>query len=110
MPAARSPQPLFSGRVHLTNVAMALKDLPNGISKLNGNLIFDQNRLQVQDLVGTTGGGQLKLGGFLTYQQGIYGDFTATGKDIRVRLPGHQRHGRHHSAPAGFTEQHAVGR
>jgi translocation and assembly module TamB len=81
-------QPLFSGRVHLTNVAMALKDLPNGISKLNGNLIFDQNRLQVQDLVGTTGGGQLKLGGFLTYQQGIYGDFTATGKDIRVRYLG----------------------
>jgi translocation and assembly module TamB len=81
-------QPLFSGRVHLTNVALALKDLPNGISKLNGNLIFDQNRLQVQDLVGTTGGGQLKLGGFLTYQQGIYGDFTATGKDIRVRYLG----------------------
>jgi translocation and assembly module TamB len=81
-------QPSFSGRMHLTNVAMALKDLPNGISKLNGNLIFDQNRLQVQDLVGTTGGGQLKLGGFLTYQQGIYGDFTATGKDIRVRYLG----------------------
>ncbi len=81
-------QPSFSGRVHLTNVALALNDLPNGISKLNGNLVFDQNRLQVQDLVGTTGGGQLKFGGFLTYQQGIYGDFTATGKDIRVRYLG----------------------
>ena len=79
-------QPLFSGRLHLTDVALALNDLPNGISKLNGNLIFDQNRLQVQDLSGTTGGGQLKVGGFLTYQQGIYGDFTATGKDIRVAL------------------------
>jgi translocation and assembly module TamB len=81
-------QPSFSGQVHVSNVALALKDLPNGISKLNGNLIFDQNRLQVQDLVGTTGGGQLKFGGFLTYQQGIYGDFTATGKDIRVRYSG----------------------
>jgi translocation and assembly module TamB len=81
-------QPLFSGRVHVTNAALALNDLPNGISKLNGNLVFDQNRLQVQDLVGTTGGGQLKLGGFLTYQQGIYGDFTASGKDIRVRYLG----------------------
>jgi translocation and assembly module TamB len=81
-------QPSFSGRVQLANVALALNDLPNGISKLNGNLIFDQNRLQVQDLVGTTGGGQLKFGGFLAYQQGIYGDFTATGKDIRVRYLG----------------------
>jgi translocation and assembly module TamB len=81
-------QPLFSGRVHLNDVALALNDLPNGISKLNGNLIFDQNRLQVQDLVGTTGGGQLKFGGFLAYQQGLYGDFSATGKDIRVRYSG----------------------
>jgi translocation and assembly module TamB len=81
-------QPSLSGSLHLTNVALALKDLPNGISKLNGNLIFDQNRLEVQDLVGTTGGGQLKFGGFLAYQQGIYGDFTANGKDIRVRYSG----------------------
>lgn len=80
--------PSFSGRVRLSDVALALKDLPNGISKLNGNLIFDQNRLQVQDLVGTTGGGQLKFGGFVTYQQGLYGDFTANGKDIRVRYLG----------------------
>jgi translocation and assembly module TamB len=42
----------------------------------------------VQDLVGTTGGGQLKFGGFLAYQQGIYGDFSASGKDIRVRYLG----------------------
>jgi translocation and assembly module TamB len=82
------PQPVFSGRMHLTNVGLALNDLPNGISKLNGDLVFDQNRLQVQNLVGTTGGGQLKFGGFLAYQQGLYGDFTATGKDIRVRYGG----------------------
>jgi translocation and assembly module TamB len=80
--------PSFSGKMHLTNVALALNDLPNGISKLNGNLIFDENRLEVQDLVGTTGGGQLKFGGFLAYQQGIYGDFSASGKDIRVRYSG----------------------
>ena len=87
-PTGHSPSPSFSGRMHLTNVALALNDLPNGISNLNGDLIFDQNRLQVQDLVGTTGGGQLKFGGFLAYQQGLYGDFTATGKDIRVRYCG----------------------
>ena len=81
-------QPSFSGQMQLRNVAMALNDVPNGISNLNGTLIFDQNRLQVQNLVGTTGGGQLKFAGFLAYQQGIYGDFTATGKDIRVRYRG----------------------
>jgi translocation and assembly module TamB len=81
-------QPFFSGRMQLTNVALALNGLPNGISRLNGTMVFDQNRLQVRDLVGMTGGGQLKIGGFLSYQQGLYGDFTATGKDVRVRYSG----------------------
>jgi translocation and assembly module TamB len=81
-------QPFFSGRMQLTNVGLALNGLPNGISQLNGTLVFDQNRLQVQNLVGMTGGGQLKISGFLTYLQGLYGDLTATGKDVRVRYSG----------------------
>jgi translocation and assembly module TamB len=81
-------QPSLSGNMQLKNVAMALNDVPNGISNLNGNLVFDQNRLQVQNMVGTTGGGQVKVTGYLAYQQGLYGDFTANGKDIRVRYGG----------------------
>jgi translocation and assembly module TamB len=81
-------QPSFSGRVQLTDVALALNGLPNGITRLNGSMVFDQNRLQIRDLTGMTGGGQVKIGGFLTYQQGLYGDFTATGKDVRVRYAG----------------------
>ena len=81
-------KPSLTGQVRLTNVAMALNDVPTGISKLNGTLVFDQDRLEVQDLVGATGGGQLRLSGFITYQNGIYGDLTATGKDVRVRYLG----------------------
>ena len=81
-------KPALTGQVRLTNVAIALNDVPNGISKLNGTLIFDQDRLEVQNLVGATGGGQLKVGGFITYQQGIYGDLTTTGKDVRIRYSG----------------------
>jgi translocation and assembly module TamB len=81
-------RPSFTGQVQLTKVNIALSDLPNGLSNLNGTLVFDQDRLDVQNLVGNSGGGQLKLGGFITYQQGIYGDLTATGKDVRVRYSG----------------------
>jgi translocation and assembly module TamB len=35
-----------------------------------------------------TGGGQLKVGGFLTYRNGVYADLTATGDAVRVRLNG----------------------
>jgi translocation and assembly module TamB len=80
-------KPELGGQVKFTNVAVALQDLPNGLSKMNGTLVFDQDRLEVQSLTAQTGGGQLSIGGFLSFQQGLYGDLTATGKDIRVRYP-----------------------
>jgi len=42
----------------------------------------------VESLTAMTGGGQLKIGGFLTYKNGIYADLTATGDVVRVRLYG----------------------
>jgi translocation and assembly module TamB len=79
--------PNLTGQVRFADVAISLGDLPNGLSQINGTLAFDQDRLTVQELTAVTGGGRLQLGGFITYQQGLYGDLTATGKDIRLRYP-----------------------
>jgi translocation and assembly module TamB len=51
-------------------------------------LSFNEDRLNVQSLTAMTGGGQLKLGGFLTYRNGVYADLTATGEVVRVRYAG----------------------
>ena len=80
-------RPSLTGQVKFTNVAMALQDFPNGLSQMNGTLAFDQDRLDVKDLSAVSGGGKLQLGGFITYQQGLYGDLTATAKDVRIRYP-----------------------
>lgn len=80
--------PSFAGQARLSSVSLALHDVPNGISQLNGELVFNQNRLELRNLSGRTGGGQLNFGGFLTYRNGVYGDLTATGKSIRVRYAG----------------------
>ncbi|QNI33621.1 translocation/assembly module TamB domain-containing protein [Alloacidobacterium dinghuense] len=80
-------RPDLTGQVKLTNVAMSFEDFPNGMSQLNGTLEFDQDRLQVKSLTGTTGGGQVSVTGYVTYQQGIYCDVTATGTGIRIRYP-----------------------
>jgi translocation and assembly module TamB len=80
-------QPNLTGQVRFANVALSLGDLPNGLSQMNGTLVFDQDRLTVQQLTAVTGGGRLQLGGSISYQQGLYGDLTATGKDIRIRYP-----------------------
>ncbi len=80
--------PALNGNVQFQNVNAAMDGIPNGLSNLNGTLVFNENRLVVQNLVATTGGGQLKLGGFLTYKNGLYADLTATGEVVRVRLYG----------------------
>ncbi len=79
--------PGLQGRIDFQNAALALEDLPNGLSQLNGTLEFNQNRLEVKSLTAMSGGGLLTLGGYLAYQHGLYADLTATGKEIRIRYP-----------------------
>jgi translocation and assembly module TamB len=80
--------PNLTGNVTFQNVNAAVDGIPNGLSNMNGTLQFNQNRLVVQSLTATTGGGQLKIGGFLTYRNGFFADLTATGDSVRVRLYG----------------------
>ena len=79
--------PNFAGNVQIENGAIAFVDLPNGLSDINGSLNFDRNRLRVQRLNARTGGGDLVLGGYVTYSNGIFFDLTGTGRDIRIRYP-----------------------
>ena len=81
-------QPVLTGNVKLQNVNLAIDGVSNGLSNLNGTLAFDNDRLDVKDLAGTTGGGQLKIGGYLTYKNGLVANLTATGEAVRVRLYG----------------------
>jgi translocation and assembly module TamB len=85
----RIKSPQLTGDVNFVHVNLAVDGIPNGLTDLNGSLAFNQNRLDVKDLVGTTGGGKLRIGGSLSYQQkGIFADLTASGDNVRVRLYG----------------------
>jgi translocation and assembly module TamB len=81
-------KPALTGKIQFVNVNAAMDGVPNGLSAMNGTLVFNEDRLQVQSLTATTGGGQIKIGGFLTYTNGIYANLTATGDVVRVRLYG----------------------
>jgi translocation and assembly module TamB len=80
--------PALTGKVQFDNVNVAMDGIPNGLNKMNGTLVFNQDRLQVESLTATTGGGQLKIGGYLRYRNGLFADLTATGDVVRVRLYG----------------------
>lgn len=80
--------PALTGKVQFDNVNVAMDGIPNGLNQMNGTLVFNEDRLQVQSLTATTGGGQLKIGGYIRYRNGFFADLTATGDVVRVRLYG----------------------
>lgn len=79
--------PDLTGQVKFTNVNVALEDYVNGLSRMNGTLAFDQDRLDFQNVTAYSGGGLIKVGGFVTYHRGLYADLTADAKDVRIRYP-----------------------
>jgi translocation and assembly module TamB len=85
--AGNSARPQLSGRLELADASVSFVDLPNGLSHINGSLVFAQDRMQIEKLTAQTGGGTLNVGGFLAYRSGLYFDLTATGKDVRLRYP-----------------------
>jgi translocation and assembly module TamB len=80
--------PEITGKVQFDKVNVAMDGIPNGLSNMTGTLVFNGDRLQVQNLTATTGGGTLKIGGSIRYRNGVYADLTATGDVVRVRLYG----------------------
>lgn len=85
--AGNSARPQLSGRLELKDASVSLLDLPNGLSHISGSLVFAQDRMQIEKLTAHTGGGELDVGGFLAYRNGIYFDLAANGSDIRLRYP-----------------------
>jgi translocation and assembly module TamB len=84
----RLKKPQLTGNVLFQGVNLAVDGIPNGLSDLNGTLVFNEDRLDVKNLTAMTGGGQLKIGGYLAYQKGIFADLTATGDVVRIRYNG----------------------
>ena len=80
--------PQMQGRVNVEHGALNYAGLPSGLSDMNGSLLFNQNRLQVETLTAHSGGGTLTLSGQATAYAGqISFDVGVIGQDIRLRYP-----------------------
>jgi len=82
-------RPSLRGNLKVQNGSITYQDFPNGLSEIAGTFIFNQDRLQVQELTARTGGGLLHFDGFLTFSasQGLFFNLAASGRDIRLRYP-----------------------
>ncbi len=79
--------PDLSGQVKLTSVNLALNTITNGLSRMNGTLVFDQDRLDFRDVTAYSGGGLIRVGGFATWHHGLYVDLSANADQVRIRYP-----------------------
>ena len=52
--------------VDIQHGGLSMIDLPAGLGDINGSLVFNQNRLEVEHLTARTGGGLVTFGGFIT--------------------------------------------
>lgn len=79
--------PRLVGKMQVRHVDMHMQEVTNGISALDGTLVFDQDRIVIRQLQGYTGGGKVDFTGFATYRNGLYLNLDAKAQDIRIRYP-----------------------
>jgi translocation and assembly module TamB len=80
--------PKITGRARVQDASATYSDFPVGLSKVNGDFVFDQSRLTFDGLTAQSGGGLLRLGGSLTYGQGpMRFDVNAAATTVRIRYP-----------------------
>ena len=80
--------PVLSGRADIVHAGLSMIDLPAGLGDVNGTLVFNQDRLEVEKLAGRMGGGQVTLAGFVTFGRTLGFNLTSNGKEIRFRYSG----------------------
>ena len=80
--------PQVAGRMELKDASFYLADFPNGLDNINGVILFDQRRANIEKLTATTGGGDLVLSGFVGFggNEFVY-QLQARADRVRIRYP-----------------------
>jgi translocation and assembly module TamB len=81
-------QPATQGNIRIVNTALAQEGAPVALSKVNGQLSISGNRLQIDQLDGTAGGGTISAHGSATYGQQINFAMDIQAKSVRIRPTG----------------------
>ncbi|MGH9499016.1 MAG: translocation/assembly module TamB domain-containing protein [Terriglobales bacterium] len=86
--AGTMAHPTFQGRLQVDSGSIQYSDLPSALSDINGSLVFNTNRLQIENLSAHVGGGMVSFGGYATaYNRQLSFDLTLKGQDVRLRYP-----------------------
>jgi translocation and assembly module TamB len=86
--AGTMSRPQVIGQASVRDASATYADFPVGLSKVNGNFVFNRSQLLFDRLTAEAGGGQMSLSGSVTYGEGpLRYEVTATTSTIRIRYP-----------------------
>jgi translocation and assembly module TamB len=79
--------PTVAGQLQLKDIAVNTADAPVGVEKLNGTLDIANDRVQVSQMTAQVGGGQVSMGGSITYRPAMQFSLALKGQSVRLRYP-----------------------
>jgi translocation and assembly module TamB len=84
---ANGGKPEVTGQIKIQNVSVITTTAPVGIDSLNGTLDLKNNQIQMTELKGQVGGGDISIGGAITYKPQLQFNMALQGKSLRLRYP-----------------------
>ena len=82
-----SAAPAVQGQLQLKDVALATPDAPIGVQNLNGSLDVSNDRVQVSKMTGVIGGGEISVGGAITYRPNLQFSLALQSQSVRLLYP-----------------------
>ncbi|HEY3973106.1 MAG TPA: translocation/assembly module TamB domain-containing protein [Candidatus Sulfotelmatobacter sp.] len=79
--------PSIQGQMQLKDVALGTADAPVGVAKLNGTIDIGNDRLQFTKMTGDVGGGEVTLGGSITYRPSVQFNLAMQTRSVRLLYP-----------------------
>jgi translocation and assembly module TamB len=77
--------PIVQGQVRFENVSMVPADAPVGLQNVNGVLDVSNDRINVTQLAGEAGGGQISAHGVIGYRPQLQMNLALQAKNVRLR-------------------------
>jgi translocation and assembly module TamB len=82
------PAPRIIGKIHVDGATLRYGDFPTGLSNLAGDFNFDTTRILFENVTAESGGGNLNIGGTMSYGNGsVNYTVNARSDQVRIRYP-----------------------
>lgn len=80
-------QPKMNGELQIADGSFLSETVPVSVESLNGTIRVTERRLEIQQLQGTVGGGNISMTGFVLYSPHLRFNLNAQAQSVRIRYP-----------------------